>query len=136
MSWVIDEQFETSANKEVLFFLKKCSPSAHSDLVDEFMFAGQSASGVHFYCPDTSNYAFFAGHLADYTIVALALGMHRIVFRLPRPLVCDAIHNGGSLFPEIGREWVSFAPSLNSESEVDFRRKLGYWFRKALMTNA
>jgi hypothetical protein len=134
--WVIGEKFETMANKDVLSFLKKSSPSAHSDLVDEFRLAAQSAPDVHFYCPDTSNYAFYAAHLADYTIVALALGMRKIAFRLPKSLVFDAVQDGGVSFPEIAPEWVSFTLASNSEQEVASRRKLGHWFRKAVTTNA
>ena len=135
-SWVIEGKFEIIANQEVLSFLKKCSPSAHSDLVDEFRLAAQSAPGVHFYCPNTSQYAFFAAHLADYTIVALALGMHKIVFRLPKALVSDAVQDGGFSFPEIGPEWVSFTLESKNEPEDESRRKLDHWFRKALTTNA
>ena len=136
MSWLIKEKFKTIANREVLSFLMECSPSAHSDLVDEFRFAAQSAPGVHFYCPDTSKYAFFAAHLTDYTIVALALGMRKIVFRLPESLIFDAAQDGGVSFPEIGPEWVSFTLASSNESEIESRRKLGHWFRKALQTNA
>lgn len=135
MSWVIEGKFETIANKDVLSFLKKCSPSAHSDLVDEFRLAAQSAPGVHFYCPDTIRYAFFAAHLADDTIVALALGMHKVVFRLPKSLVSDAVQDGGVSFPEIGSEWVLFSLDSRNEPEVDSRRKLAHWFREALTTN-
>lgn len=136
MGWAIGAEFETITNKEVLSFLKECSPSAHSDLVDEFRLAAQSAPGVHFYCPAPSKYAFFAAHLADYTIVALALGMRKIAFRLPKPLIIDAVQDGGVLFPEIGTEWVSFTLASNNEPEVESRRKLGHWFRKAFTTNA
>ena len=135
-NWPIEVKFGIITNKEVLSFLKKGSPSAHSDLVDEFRLAAQSAPGVHFYCPDTSKYAFFATHLADYRIVALALGMRKIVFRLPKSLASDAVQNGGVLFPEIGPEWVSFTLASNNEPESESRRKLGHWFRKALATNA
>ena len=134
MRWKIDTIFSSTANDSVLSFLVERSPSAHSDLVSELSLAAQSAPDSHLYCPDKANYAFFAVHRSDYTIVALALGMRQIVFRLPEVLVPEALRDGGTLFTEIGPEWVSFEPSSKSESITDSKQRLGLWCRRALIS--
>lgn len=134
MRWEIDTAFRTDANEAVVSFLCERSPSAHSDLVDELMFAAQDAPDSHLYCPDKANYAFFAVHRSDHTIVALALGMRQIVFRLPELLVTNALQDGGLPFPELGPEWVSFEPTSNNEPLKKSRQRLGRWCRLALIS--
>ena len=135
MGWEIDPIFETVANKAVLKYLCESAPSAHSDLVDELSLAVQDAPGSSLYCPDKAKYAFFAAHRLDYTIVALALGMKQIAFRLPEDLVPEALHDGAVPFPAIGSEWVSFAPSSNDEPLAESRRRLGRWCSQALISD-
>jgi hypothetical protein len=132
MKWQVDKAFEISANKDVIAFLKEHAPSAHSDLVDEFRLAAQEEPGARFYCPDTRNYAFFALHNSSYIIVALALGMKRIVFRVPNVLIAEALQDGGTLFSEIGAEWVSFSTFSTNLPLDDSRRRLRHWCSLAL----
>lgn len=136
MRWEIDTTFNIDANKDVLGFLGERSPSAHSDLVSELMLAAQNAPDSRLYCPDKLNYAFFAVHRPDHTIVALALGMRQIVFRLPELLATRAIQEGGIPFSDIGPGWVAFSLSSNDEPIAKTRRRLSHWCRQALLANS
>ena len=131
MGWQIDAAFETADNGDVLRYLADKAPSAHSDLADELRLAAQDVPGARLYCPDTARYAFFAVYRPDFTIVALAVGMKQLVFRLPSTRLADALQDGGAPFPEIGPEWVCFTPYLNDEPMVDSRARLGRWCRVA-----
>ena len=135
MVWEIDTTFSTTTNAAILRFLCERSPSAHSDLVGELRLAAQDAPDSHLYCPDKANYAFFVVHRSDHTIVALALGMRQIVFRLPKLLIPNALQDGGVPFTDIGPEWISFTLNLNNEPIVESRRRLGHWCRQALLSS-
>jgi hypothetical protein len=134
MGWQIKTSFETSANKAVLRYLAEKAPSAHSDLAETLRLASQGVPGARLYCPDKAKYAFFAVYRPDYTIVALAVGMKQLVFRLPAALVANALQEGAIPFPEIGSEWVCFAPFPNDESQTGSLQSLGRWCRKATLS--
>ena len=135
MSWEIDTTFNTTANAAIMSFLCERSPSAHSDLASELRLASQDAPDSHLYCPDKANYAFFVVYRSDRTIVALALGMRQIVFRLPKLLIPNALQDGVIPFTDIGPEWVSFTLNSNNEPIVESRRRLGRWCRQALLSS-
>ena len=132
-NWKIDSIFSTPPNAAVLRFLVEKSPSAHSDLVDELRLATQDLPDAYLYCPDRAKYAFFAVHRADHTIIALALGMRQIVYRLPNLLIPKAIQDGGRPFPDISPEWVSLVLDSENQTIDESRRRLGHWCRKALL---
>ena len=122
MSWTIPAEFETVENSEVVAFLRRTSPSAHSDVAEELGHAAPSVPYAWF-CPDPSESAFVAMHLPDFKIVALALGMNTIAYRLPQKRVSEAVRDGAVAAPEIGAGWVSFDP-WKIELSTDKRRQL------------
>lgn len=130
--WEIDTKFSTTKNEAVLRFLVEKNPSAHSDLVDELRLAALDLPDAHLYCPNKANYAFFAVHRSDHTIVALALGMRQIIFRLPSLIIPQAILDGGRPFPDIAPEWISFVLDSHNAPIDESRRRLGHWCRKSL----
>ena len=134
MSWSIDSAFDMPANDEVLAYLRRANPSAHSDVASELHLASQGVPAARWYCPDPGAYAFVALHRDDHNLVAVALGMGLIVFRLPIARIEAAVQDGGARFPEIGPDWVSFN-AFTDEPLAETRRRLGRWCRIALDTD-
>ena len=50
--WSIDERLDTAANADVLRYLRRESPSAHSDVAEALGRAAAGLSRVRSYCPD------------------------------------------------------------------------------------
>jgi len=125
--WTIDEGFYTDANAEVLRFVRRVNPSAHSDVADELTRAGAGIPGVRPYCPDYARYAFVALHLQDLTIVGIAFGTSGLAFRLPESRVTEALEDGGVIAVEIGQRWIRFAPWTDQETLAQSRRRLARW---------
>jgi hypothetical protein len=125
--WSIDSRFSTTANVEVLRFLRSSHPSAHSDVAEELIRSGAGVAGVHRYCPDPAHYAFVALHLDDSTIIGLALGQSRLAFRLPEDRVSEAVRGGGVVDAELGPAWVRFEPWTDEETLAESRRRLARW---------
>jgi len=125
--WVIDERFSTEANAEVLSFLRRVNPSAHSDVAEELHRAGADLPVVRYYCPDVARYAFAVLHLEDLTIVGLAFGMSALAFRLPEDRIPEALRGGGSLADELGSGWVRFEPWTDVETLAQSRQRLARW---------
>jgi hypothetical protein len=124
MSWNIDERFRIPANKEILAFLERTHPSAHSDIASALLASAKGLGGVRNYCPDIHAYAWMALHTTDQRIFALALGMNTLAFRLPPDVSQEAIRSGGEAAPEIGNGWVRFQFGWNAD--------LSRWCKTAL----
>lgn len=123
----IDPRFEVTANAPVLEFLRRTMPSAHSDVAGELSRSAKGLDGVSFYCPDPGRYAFVLLHLTDFSVVGLAYGQSRLVYRLPNVRIREAIEDGGLAATELGPCWIFFPPWSNDEPLQQSRRRLARW---------
>ncbi len=124
--WEIDPRFDTSDNAEVLGFLRRARPSAHSDVAEELLRSANRLAGVTHYCPDPVNHAFVALHLANFSILGLAYGQSKLAYRLPENRIEQAIQEGALQASELGRGWLFFEPwSIKPLQES--RRRLAQW---------
>ena len=130
--WKIDNRFATTANADVLSFLRANNPSAHSDVAEELRRSAEGVPGVCHYCPDSERYAFVVLHLADSTIIGLAYGQSALAFSLPGHLHADARERGGWPAEELGAGWIRFRPWSDNETLVESRRRLARWCRVAV----
>lgn len=133
-SWTIDERFLTRANADVVGFLRRSRPSAHSDVAEELRRAGAALPGLRSYCPDPARYAFVALHLEDFRIVRVAFGSSGLAYRLPAERVPEAYEDGDVLASELGRTWVRFEPWPVGETLARSRERLARWCAVAAAT--
>ncbi len=125
--WSIDERLDTAANADVLRYLRRESPSAHSDVAEALGRAAAGLSGVRSYCPDPERYAFVALHLDDGTIVGLAYGMSGLALRIPAERRGHALSDGGASAPELGADWIRFEPWTDGETLDESRARIARW---------
>jgi hypothetical protein len=126
-AWTIDPRFDTAENAEVLAYLRRESPSAHSDVAEELARAGEDVPGLAVWCPEPASYAFVALHRTDGTIVGLARGMTGLSLRLPPERVDEAVREGATPDPALGSGWVRLAPWTGAEPLAASRRRLARW---------
>lgn len=126
-SWQIDPRFETPENAEVLDFLRRVGPSAHSDVAEELIRSADRLSGVSHYCPNPRNYAFVILHLPNFSIIGLAYGQSTLAYRLPESRIAQATQERASRASELGQGWFFFEPWSNNEPLRESRRRLAHW---------
>ncbi len=126
----IDPRFDTPANADVLRYLRRELPSAHSDLSEELTRSVAGLSDVETYCPTQWSYAFVVLHGPDQTIFGLAAGMSALAYRLAPARLPAALEDGAWPAPELGRDWVRFEP-WTDEPLAESRRRLARWCRAA-----
>jgi hypothetical protein len=110
LSDLTDARFSIAANDDVLAFVRRTNPSAHSDVGDVLFRLGKQIAGASVYCPSTASYAYVVLHTADDRIFAIAFGRRGLAFRLAVSSHADAIADGGVMIPDIGPDWVQFDP--------------------------
>ena len=109
MSWTLDPSFDRPENAELLAYLRRESPSAHSDIASVLTDAARALPDTRSWCPDPAAYAFVALATRDRRIFALARGMRSLVFALPAEAHATAIAQGGRPCPEIGSNWIEWS---------------------------
>jgi len=115
---------ETSINREVLNHIDGLS--AHSDIAEALATALKPLGDVQLFSPDWQQYRYVAASTKG-VIIALALGMNTIGFRLDQRMKARALASGAMPYPECGNEWVSFTLFRDDWPKVD----LEFWARKA-----
>jgi hypothetical protein len=126
----LDERFVTAGNADVLAFIARANPSAHSDVASVLCASANGLSGVAWYCPDKHAYAYVALHTRDSRIFAIACGMDGLAYRLPSGMIPVALEQGACRCPEIGADWVWLPPwqaGTPGASGPDLR----YWCKTA-----
>jgi len=108
MSWTLDPRFERPENAELLAYLRRQQPSAHSDVASVLADSARALPDVISWCPDPQAYAFVALATRERRVFALARGMRSLVFALPAADHAEALAQGGRPCPEIGREWIEW----------------------------
>jgi hypothetical protein len=127
MSWPVDEGLKSEANREVVEYLMRASPSAHSDVASELEQACAAVEGVRTWCPDAAHYAYVLAVDSRDHIIGLAAGMGDVVFRVGRDQRSAALSEGGREYPGLGEDWVCFDPFPVDESLEALRKRLGTW---------
>jgi hypothetical protein len=120
----IPPELETAINRQVLDHVN--GKSAHSDVADALSAACQSLGDIKLFCPDWLQYRYVVASTRG-VIMAFALGMNTIGFRLDERMKTRALASGGAPCPECGGDWVSFTLFRDDWPKAD----LEFWARKA-----
>ena len=124
MTTDIPAGLDNSINRAVLSHIEDLS--AHSDVADALVTALKPLGDVQVFCPDWREYRYVAASSKG-TIIAFALGMNLVGFRLDGRMKARALASGGTPCPECGDDWVSFTLFRDDWPGVD----LEFWARKA-----
>lgn len=124
MTQTIPAELQTSINRQVLNHIE--SLSAHSDIAEAFMGALKPLGDVQIFCPDWQQYRYVIASTRG-IIMALAVGMNAIAFRLDERMRDRALASGGVPYAECGKEWVSFTLFRDDWPRIDVE----FWARKA-----
>jgi hypothetical protein len=116
MPWTIADQFKIFENKAVVdFILRDETLSAHGDVAEVLTRSAQGLSDVKTYCPDLQNYAYMVLHTSKNKIFGIAFSQSGLAYRLPKERLKKAVAAGGTIFTEIGDDWVVFNPWQSSQ---------------------
>ena len=124
MAQNIPAELQTSINRQVLDHV--AGLSAHSDVVEALGAALKPLGDVQIFCPDIQQYRYVVAS-TNGIIIALAVGMNTIGFRLDERMKARALASGGVAYPECGTQWVAFTLFRDDWPKVDTE----FWARKA-----
>lgn len=125
---VTDPRFSTAGNADVLAFVRRTNPFAHSDVGSVLLSLGKGIPGAHAYCPSYKSCAYVVLHTESSRIFAIAYGQRGLAFRLAPVSRVRALADEGAPVPEIGPDWVAFAPWGSAEQ----RARLERWSAQAM----
>jgi hypothetical protein len=125
---VTDPRFFIPDNDDVLGFIRRANPFAHSD-VGTVLFDLGKQIGASAYCPSVKSCAYVVLHTAANRIFAIAYGQRGLAFRFIGDTYAAALAGGGAAAPAVGREWVAFDPwaARSSNGSPD----LSHWARRS-----
>lgn len=124
MAQNVPAELQTSINQQVLDHLEDLS--AHSDIAEALMGALEPLGDVQTFCPDCQQYRYVVAFTKG-IVIALAVGMNTIGFRLDERMKARALASGGAPYAECGTQWVSFTLFRSDWPKVDIE----FWARKA-----
>lgn len=124
---VTDSRFFIPLNEDVLAFVRRTNPFAHSDVGSLLIDLGKRDSGAHSYSPSFAQCAYVVLHTEAWRIVAIAYGQRGLAFRLAPESRAAALADGGSPAPDIGPDWVSFPPWKVGVQSDENRARLEGW---------
>ena len=107
---VTDPRLFVPGNEDVLAFIRRASPFAHTDVGSILVELGHSVAGAHAYSPSYKQCAYVVLHTDTWQVVAIAFHRWGLAFRFAPSSQAAALADGGAPAPEIGPDWVSFAP--------------------------
>ncbi len=125
---VTDPRFSTAENSDVLAFVRRTNPFAHSDVGSVLLSLGKAIPGAHAYCPSFKSCAYVVLHSESSRIFAIAYGQRGLAFRLAPASRERALADGGTAAAEIGPDWVAFAAWGSAEQ----RTRLERWSAQAM----
>jgi len=126
-----DQRLKTPQNHDVVDYIRRTNPSAHSDVADALIRAAKGLAGVSHYCPAPANYAFVVLHTSADRIFAIAYGQHGLAFRLPETAIAEALADRGTAQTAIGPGWVMFPPWPVDELTAVTKARLKRWCERA-----
>src|ERR1700761_4885372 len=89
-----DPRFFTPANVDVLDFIRRVNPYAHSDVGTVLFDCAKQLDGAQAYCPAVATYAYVVMHTATFRIAAIAYDQRRVAIRLGSTSYADALAAG------------------------------------------
>jgi len=97
-------------NADVIEFIRRANPFAHSDVGSVLFELGKETPGAHAYCPVPSVYSYVVLHTDANRIFAIAFGMSGLAFRLAPDDEAAALADGAIHASDIGIGWLRFEP--------------------------
>jgi hypothetical protein len=137
--WLIDmtdPRFLVAANEDVIGFIRRVNPFAHSDVGSLLLDLGKQLTGAHAYSPSYQQCAYVVLHTAASRIFAIAYGQRGLAFRLAMPSYRDALADQGTAARDIGPDWVAFDPWNPNGSTSELRARLERWSLQAFTENS
>jgi len=122
-----DARFHVAGNEDVLEFVRRTNPFAHSDVGSLLLELGKGIRGSRAYSPSYAQYAYVVLHTDACQIVAIAFGQRGLAFRLAPASRAAALADGGVDASDIGSGWVSFDPWNPHLSGAVQRARLERW---------
>lgn len=107
---ITDARFFIPANDDVIAFIRRVNPFAHSDVGSVLFALAKQVPGAHAYCPAAGSCAYVVLHSASNRIFAIAWDQRGIAFRVGASSLREAIADGGEETPAIGLDWARFDP--------------------------
>jgi hypothetical protein len=126
-----DPRFLTADNDEVIEFIRRVNPFAHSDVGSLLLDLGKKLAAAHAYCPSYKQYAYVVLHTGESRIFAIAFGQHGLAFRLAPSSYAAALADGGIADGDIGRDWVTFDPWNPKVPTAELQARLERWSAQA-----
>jgi len=124
MAQSVPAELQTGINRQVLEHVQGLS--ANSDIAEALLGALEPLGDVQIFCPDCQKYLYVVASTKG-IIIALAVGMNTIGFRLDERMRARALSSGGLPYAECGKEWVSFTLFRDDWPKIDVE----FWARKA-----
>jgi len=128
---VTDQRFMIPGNEDVVDFIRRMNPFAHSDVGSFLLDLGKKIDGARAYCPSYKQCAYVVLHTDAWRIFAIAYGQRGLAFRLSPTSHLAAIGDGGTTAGEIGSDWIAFDPWKSSVSTLQLRARLERWSAQA-----
>jgi hypothetical protein len=124
MAQRIPPALENDFNCQVLQYLH--DKSAHSDVAEALTTALETLDDVQIHCPDWQAFRYVLASTKN-VIIAFAIGMSTVAFRLDERMKPRALASGAEPYPACGKEWVAFTLFRDDWPKPD----LEFWARKA-----
>jgi len=131
LPWALDNRLDTAVNRDVIAYLRRAQPSAHSDVAARLIDAIAGLSGAYWSCPDVQAYAYVAVCTPQHGIFGLAHGLSGLALRLARGEHARAIAEGARPLPEIGEDWLAVPDGQGFDLRVWCRLAAGHLGRLA-----
>jgi hypothetical protein len=125
-----DQRFLIAANEDVIGFVRRTNPFAHTDVGIRVLELAKELPGAHAYCPSYMSCAYVVLHNDASRIFAIAYGQRGLAFRLAPVGYAEAVEDGGTPAPAIGPDWLSFA-AYDMKGETGTRERLTHWCARA-----
>jgi hypothetical protein len=125
---VTDGRFFTPENADVLAFIRRANPFAHTDVGTVVFECARTIGGAGAYCPSPKSCAYVVLHTASQRIVAIAYGQRGLAVRLGATAHAEAIA-AGRPSSAIGADWVEIDPW--PASRAPGQRSACEWMQRA-----
>jgi len=127
---VTDARYQTAHNADVIEFIRRTNPFAHSDVGSIVYDFAKAIPGARAYSPAPRSFAYVVLHDDADRIVAIAFGQRGLGIRLRPTSIDAAVADGAVRAPEIGADWVTFDPwDVNDKTR---RQKIRLWTERAI----
>ena len=128
---VTDPRFFIAANGDVIDFIRRTNPFAHSDVGIRLLELGKELPGSHAYCPSYGSCAYVVLYNDANQIFGIAYGQQGLALRLAPPSYAAALEDGGAPAPNSGADWLSFA-AYDMRGATGTLERLRRWSAQAL----